>query len=376
MIMNIAKKLEVLGEAAKYDRCNYSNFNVDNFLSEKIPGIYNATGGNGCTVPLFKVLMTNKCSNDCRYCINHNKHKFDRVEFSPEEVTSIFLDYYNNRYVEGLFLTSGIPGDAESSMEDMVEVARKLRMEHEYKGYIHLKILPGTSYDLLKRAMTLADRVSINMEAATPDSFEELSSTKNYQTDIIRRMKWIKRLNNRNHDLAPAGQTTQFIVGTTSETDEEILKRVEWLYKKIGIKRSYFSQFHALKDTPMEKHEEPHPKRTSRLYQADHLVNSYGFKLEELVFEDDGNMQVDYDPKYCAALSNMDRFPVEVNEASYRELLRVPGVGKLSARRIIELRKRGVRFSRLQELKELGVVVNRAEPFIKLQSSYQTTLGF
>lgn len=189
--------------------------------------------------------------------------------------------------------------------------------------------------------MTLADRVSINMEAATPDSFEELSSTKNYQTDIIRRMKWIKRLNDRNRDLAPSGQTTQFIVGATSETDEEILKRVEWLYKKIGIKRSYFSQFHALKDTPMEKHEEPHPKRTSRLYQADHLVNSYGFKLEELVFEDGGNMQVDNDPKYCAALSNMDKFPVEVNEASYRELLRVPGVGKLSARRIVELRKRG-----------------------------------
>lgn len=374
--MNNAKKLKVLGESAKYDRCNYANFNVDNFLSGKIPGIYNASTRDGCTVPLFKVLMTNKCSNDCRYCVNYNKHKFNRAEFSPEELTSIFLDYYNNRYVEGLFLSSGIHHDAETSMENMVEVARKLRMEHEYKGYIHLKILPGSSYDLIKRAMTLADRVSINMEAATPEGFDELTTTKNYETDIIRRMKWIKRLGERDKDLAPSGQTTQFIVGASDETDKEIMDRVKWLYDKLQIKRSYFSKFTPIKDTPLENHEEPNPKRSSRLYQADYLINSYRFDLDELVFDDDGNMQLDEDPKYYAALSNMDRFPVEVNAASYRELLRVPGIGKISANRIVSLRKRGRSFNKMEELKDIGVVVSRAEPFIKLNKTYQATLGF
>ncbi len=374
--MNNAKKLKVLGESAKYDRCNYANFNIDNFLSGKIPGIYNASTRDGCTVPLFKVLMTNKCSNDCRYCVNHNKHKFNRVEFSPEELTSIFLDYYNNRYVEGLFLSSGIHHDAETSMENMVEVARKLRMEHEYKGYIHLKILPGSSYDLIKRSMALADRVSINMEAATPEGFDELTTTKNYETDIIRRMKWIKRLGKRDKNLAPSGQTTQFIVGASNETDKEIMDRVKWLYDKLQIKRSYFSKFTPIKDTPLENHDEPNPKRSSRLYQADYLINSYRFNLDELVFDDNGNMQLDEDPKYYAALSNMDRFPVEVNAASYRELLRVPGIGKISANRIVSLRKRGRSFNKMEELKDIGVVVARAEPFIKLNKTYQATLGF
>lgn len=372
--MSRARKLKILGESARYDRCNYANYNVDNFLTRKIPGIYNASTRDGCTVPLFKVLMTNKCSNDCKYCVNCNKHRFDRVEFSPEDLTSIFLDYYNNRYVEGLFLSSGINRNAETSMENMVEVARKLRMEHSYKGYIHLKILPGTSHDLIKSAMSLADRVSINMEAATPEGFEELTSTKNYETDIIRRMRWMKRLGSR-RDLAPSGQTTQFIVGATNETDQDILERVNWLYKKLKIKRSYFSSFSPIKDTPLENHEKPHPKRSSRLYQADYLLDSYKFGLDELVFDENGNMNPDMDPKYCSAISSPENFPVEVNEASYSELLRVPGIGKVSANRIVKLRKHGKCFNKMKELKDVGVVVSRAEPFIKLNKKYQTTLG-
>jgi putative DNA modification/repair radical SAM protein len=374
--MNSAKKLEILGESAKYDRCNYSNFNVENFLSRKIPGIYESTGTNGNCVPLLKVLMTNKCSNDCAYCMNHCKNSFNRAEFSPEELTSIFLDYYNMRYVEGLFLSSGIYRDPDISMENMVEVARLLRMENEYKGYIHLKILPGTSYDLIKRAMSLADRVSINMEAATPDGFEELSTTKNYQTDIIRRMKWIKRLSERNDKLAPSGQTTQFIVGACDETDQEILKRVLWLYEKLDIKRSYFSPFEPFKNTPLENQEEPPPKRTSRLYQADYLINSYGFDLGELVFDDKGDLGLDDDPKYCSAMAHRELFPVEINQAPYQELLRVPGIGKISAKRIIRARKGGKSFKKFEELKNIGVVVKRAEPFIKLNKNYQTTLEF
>ena len=372
--MNKIKKMDILGESARYDLCNYGNFNPDNFLSGKLPGIYNATASNGECIPLFKVLMTNKCSNDCRYCINHNANQFNRVEFSPEELTSIFLDYYNNRLVEGLFLSSGVPGEIDVSMERMVEVARKLRMDHEYKGYIHLKILPGASYDLIKRAMNLADRVSVNIEAATSQGFEELSTTKTFNTDILRRMKWIRKLIKRNDNFAPSGQTTQFIIGASDETDADILKRVDWLYKKMDIKRSYFSSFNSIEGTPLENRTEPHPKRTSRLYQADYLVKYYGFDLKELVFEDNGNMQLEIDPKYSAALSNIDMFPVEVNSASYRELLRVPGIGKISARRILEFRKRNLLFKNMEDLKNIGVSTKRAETFVKLNNSYQSTL--
>lgn len=374
--MNIAKKLEILGESAKYDRCNYIKPNLEKLLTGKIPGIYHATTSNGCTVPLFKVLMTNKCSNDCRYCINHDKHRFNRVEFSPEDITTIFLDYYENRFVEGLFLSSGIPQDAESSMENMVEVAWKLRNEHEYQGYIHLKILPGSSYELIKRAVSLADRVSVNIEAATPEGLEQLSSTKNYNVDILRRMKWIKRLLKRNNNHAPSGQTTQFIVGAAEETDQQILKRANWLYQEMDIKRSYFSPFEAMKNTPLDSHEEPHPKRSPRLYQADYLLNSYGFNLEELVFDDEGNLDLDLDPKYYAALSQEEFFPVEINQAPYKELIRVPGIGKISARRIIQARKIGKSFQKLEELKTIGVVVKRAEPFVKLNKTFQSRLEF
>jgi putative DNA modification/repair radical SAM protein len=372
--MNKVKKMEILGDSAKYDLCNYGNYNTDNFLSGKLPGIYNATGVNGDCIPLFKVLMTNKCSNDCSYCVNHSAHDFSRVEFTPEELTSIFLDYYNNRLVDGLFLSSGIPDDVDVSMEKMVEVARKLRLEHEYLGYIHLKILPGSSYDLIKRAMSLADRVSVNIEAATSEGFEGLSTTKTFNYDILRRMKWIKRLMKRNKNLAPSGQTTQFIVGVSDESDSDILQRVDWLYKKMDIKRSYFSPFTPMKDTPLENKKEPNPKRTSRLYQADYLVKSYGFDIKELIFNKDGNMTLEMDPKYSAALSNMEMFPVEINSASYKELLRVPGIGKISARRIIESRKQNICFKNLEDLKNIGVIISRAETFVKLNNTYQTTL--
>ncbi|MCE5214662.1 MAG: putative DNA modification/repair radical SAM protein [Methanobacterium sp.] len=371
---NLSMKLEILGESAKYDRCNYINTNVDNFLGKSIPGIYHATTSNGCTVPLFKVLMTNKCSNDCAYCINHNKHHFNRVEFSPEDITSIFLDYYQNRFVDGLFLSSGIYKDAEYSMENMVEVARKLRMENEYTGYIHLKILPGSPYDLIKRAVSLADRVSINLEAATPEGMDKLSTTKNFQVDILRRMKWIKRLLIRNKNFAPSGQTTQFLIGAGDENDQDILERASWLYDKMDIKRSYYSPFEAIKGTKLQYHEEPHQKRSPRLYQADHLLNSYGFELEELTFDADGNLDLEDDPKYVAAQANEEIFPVEINEASYKELLRVPGIGKISARRIIQSRKAGKSFEKLIQLNDLGVIVKRAEPFIKLNKNYQSTL--
>ena len=216
----------------------------------------------------------------------------------------------------------------------------------------------------------------MNIEAATQEGFSELSSTKKYDTDIIRRINWIKRLLKRDENLAPSGQTTQFIIGATDETDQQILNRVNWLYKKMDIKRSYFSPFEPMKHTPLEFHEEPHPKRSPRLYQADYLLNSYGFSLDELVFDENNNLKLDIDPKYYSALSHKEFFPVEINDAPYKELIRVPGIGKISAKRIIKARKLGNYFEKLEELKNIGVVIKRAEPFIKLNKAYQSTLEF
>ncbi|MGZ7068132.1 MAG: radical SAM protein [Methanobacterium sp.] len=371
--MNL-EKLRVLGESAKYDRCNYLSGNIETFADGKIPGVYNSTTPDGHCVPIFKVLMTNKCSNDCKYCINNIKSKLEYYKYEPVELATLFLDYFNKRYVEGIFLSSGISDEIDISMEKEIEVASLLR-DYGYDGYIHLKILPGTSFDLIKRAMRLANRVSVNIESATPDGLEEMSTTKNFKMDILRRMRWIKDLSKKDSTLAPSGQTTQFIVGATDETDEEFLKRTKWLHDKFEIRRSYYSAFNLLQDTPLENRAEPHPMRTARLYQADYLLNSYKFSMDELVFDEIGNMETEMDPKYSFAMNNMDLFPVDINESSFDELIRVPGIGKISAKRIITLRKHGRKINKLEELKNLGVAIKRAEPFIKLENSYQSVLG-
>lgn len=370
------EKLRILGEASQYDLCNYVSLNQENFTSKNLPGIYNARTQGGCQVPLFKVLMSNYCTNDCNYCINHCHNRFERIEFTPEELITVFLHYYQNHYAEGLFLSSGMPGDADQAMEKMIAVARKLRLEYEYRGYIHLKIIPGASYDMIKRAMSLADRVSVNLESATSSGFEELTSTKDYHNDVLRRMKWIERLKKRHPQMAPSGQSTQLIVGANDETDQDILKRAEWLNKHLNINLSYLSPFEPLKKTPMEEHEKPADNRTPRLYQAQFLLNSYGFSFDELVLDDDGFLFLDDDPKLVWAKLHKELFPMEINEASFKELLRVPGIGKISARKIIEARKNGMKFTKLDEIKRLGVVVKRAEPFLKLDKNHQTTLSY
>lgn len=372
--MNSRNKLKILSESAQYDLCNYVTPSVESLKNSKISGIYHATSSNGCPIPLFKVLMSNKCNNDCKYCVNHSKRIFSRVEYSPIELANLFLDYYHNKLVDGLFLSSGVCKNIDSTMERMIEVAHLLRVNHGYKGYIHLKILPGSSYDMIKRAMSLSNRVSINIEAATSDGFQELTSTKDYNIDILRRMKWIKRISKKNPNFAPSGQTTQFIVGANNESDQEILRRVQWLYKNFEIKRSYFSQFQPLKETPLEDHPKPHPKRSPRLYQADSLITYYGFELDEILFHDDGNLDLDEDPKYMMAMNNLEDFPVEINSASFKELIRVPGIGKISAQRIISKKRGGFVFKKLEDLKKVGVVIKRAERFVKFNGSYQKTL--
>lgn len=368
--MNTLKKMQVLSDSAQYDLCDYVNHHKTS--DANLPGIYHATGANGCKVPLFKVLMTNKCVNDCKYCINQSKRNFTRLELNPEELATVFLKYYNNNYVDGLFLSSGIANDIDNTMENIVEVARILRKDHGYNDYIHLKIIPGANYDSIKRSMSLANRVSLNIEAANSDGLSEISSTKDYSKDIIRRLKWINSIEKKNPSFARSGQTTQLIIGANNDTDLDVLGQIKSLYKKVNLKRSYFSSFSPVEGTEFENKQESNKKRSAQLYHADTLLNSYNFDVKELIFDDEGLLSLDEDPKYLATLEK-DIFPLEINAANYHDLIRVPGIGTISAKKILAIRKKKP-FKKIEDLKKLGVVVKRAEPFIKLEGSYQSAL--
>jgi predicted DNA-binding helix-hairpin-helix protein len=368
--MNTLKKMQVLSDSAQYDVCDYVNHYRKSDIN--LPGIYNATGPDGCKIPLFKTLMTNKCVNDCKYCINQSKRNFTRIELNPEELARVFLSYYNNDYVEGLFLSSGIAKDVDDTMEKMLDVVNILRKNYGYDDYIHFKVIPGASKDSIKRAMALANRVSLNIEAATSDGLSDISSNKDYNKDILKRIGWINSISKKNNSLMCSSSSTQMIVGANDETDLEILSRIKSLYKNYDLSRSYFSSFSPVEGTEFEKKEECNKQRTSKLYHADALLNLYKFDLNELVFEENNHLNLDEDPKYSAAIKR-DIFPLEINSAPFYELIRVPGIGTISAKRIMAIRKKKP-FKKLEELKKLGVVVARAEPFIKLEGNYQIVL--
>ena len=374
--MSTFKDLQLLSDAAYYDRCNYVNYNVDNVLEEtdKIKdGIYHAKAGNR-EVALFKILMTNQCNNDCAYCTNCMGHKYQRARLSPDALARIYMKYYENNTVEGLFLSSGIIKDADTTMEEMIEAAHILRNRYSYNGYIHLKIIPGASREHVKHAMQLADRVSINIEAATRDGLSDLSSTKNYDKDILKRLDWIDNFHRRDRSLASSGHTTQIIVGANEESDEDILKQVYNLSKKYDVLYNYFSSFTPVKGTPLENHEANNPRRTGRLYQTEYLFNQYNYTMDDIVLDDDGFLDTSNDPKYTIALEHMEDYPIDVNTAKYKELIRVPGIGLKSARRIRHLINQGEKITSLKQLQKLGANIKKCKIFVKVGGSYQSTL--
>ncbi|MDO5851351.1 MAG: helix-hairpin-helix domain-containing protein [Methanobacteriaceae archaeon] len=372
--MSLSKDIQQLTDAAYYDRCNTISYNIDQLIktiNDSNDGIYYAKNGK-CLVPLFKILQSNQCNSDCTYCTNCKKHKYQRASISPEALAKVYNQYYQEKKVEGLFLSSGIIKDADTTTEQMIKTAEILRNQYSYKGYIHLKIIPGTNKDYIKQAMQLADRVSINIESATQEGFEKLTTIKDYKIDVLRRLKWIDKLHTRDHHLAPAGHTTQIIVGANDETDNDILKTVYNLRKNYNIKENYFSNFTPIKNTPLEGHNAGKSIRTGRLYQAEHLFSSYNFKLDELHFEKDGNIALDEDPKFIAAENNPEKYPMDVNTASYKELIRVPGIGVKSARRIIHMRKQKKEIKHITDLKKIGANTRKCELFIKIKGSYQS----
>jgi predicted DNA-binding helix-hairpin-helix protein len=284
------------------------------------------------------------------------------VRFASEELARLFMDLYHRRLVRGLFLSSGIAGRPNRAMERMLDTVELLREGYGFTGYIHLKIMPGVSPDLVERAVQLADRVSLNLEAPTPEHLAKIADKKVFSQGMLEPMRWVSELAKRGLG-PPAGLTTQFVVGAADEADRDILATTQTLYQTVGLRRAYFSAFRPVPDSPLSEHPPTPRQREHRLYQADFLMRHYGFAAEELVFTPAGNLPLRGDPKLIWALHHPERFPIEINRADRDDLLRVPGIGPLSAERIIARRRR-YPLKTIEDLQACGAVARRAAPFV------------
>ena len=377
--MSLMEKLNILSDAAKYDvACTSSGVDRRNDGTgigncEKA-GICHTFSADGRCVSLLKILFTNECIFDCKYCINRSSNDVPRACFTPEEVCSLTIEFYRRNYIEGLFLSSGVIKSPNFTMELLYQTLYKLRTEYRFQGYIHVKAIPGASEELIQKIGFLADRISVNLELPTAESLRKLAPHKT-RKNILLPMRMVQNRMTENRQeiieyrnaprFVPAGQSTQMIIGATPENDYQILNVAEALYKKFELKRVFYSAFIHVNDDsnlPAKGDEGPPLLREHRLYQADWLLRYYGFEAQELLSEDKPNFNVLIDPKCNWALEHLEMFPVEVNLADYKVLLRVPGIGYKSAQRIVSARKMGV--LDFEDLKKLGVVLKRALYFI------------
>jgi len=364
LILSVPDKFKTLTGGARYDVCGYAG--PGRQISDPEHFIYRAALPGGGCVSLLKVLLTNVCINDCGYCVNQVGRDCPRSSFKPEELAGTFAEMVQKDKVTGLFLSSGIAGDPSLTMQSMIDAVHVVRKRYQFKGYVHLKILPGASFSCVEEACRIATRVSVNMEAPTAAHLARLSSRKDIHSGILERMNWVKRLTEKHPGLAPGGQTTQFVVGAAGETDRDLLVRTDSLYSEIGLKRVYFSAFRPIHESRLENLTPTPPLREHRLYQADWLLRIYGFSIKEvdLALSQSGNLPLDRDPKQLIAREQPWFFPVDINKASYVELLHVPGIGPASARKIIEVRKES-KIDSLKQLQKMRVVVKRAAPYIR-----------
>lgn len=369
--MDKLEKLALLGESAKYDVCASSSATPKKIkgavIGNTVPsGICHSFTPDGRCVSLFKVLMSNQCEKDCYYCPNRAARDVPRSHFAPEELASLFMEFYRRNFVEGLFLSSGVHHSTGKTMQELLDTLDILRTRYRFGGYIHLKILPGASDAETEKAVELANRVSLNMEAPSAVHLARLSKTKNYATEIMGGISRIHR-----HVLHKPGvsHSTQFIVGAAQESDQDILYSAERLYDSYGLKRAYFSSFQPVPGTPLDGINGTPLIREHRLYQADFLFRYYGYNIKDLAFDPGGNLDLTIDPKHAYALRHPELFPLEINRASLEELLRIPGIGPRSARKILLLRKESY-FHSIEELARIGVVTKRALPFMLLQGKH------
>lgn len=381
MKRTLQQKLAILADAAKYDAsCASSGTTRRDSRSGGLgsaggSGICHAYTPDGRCISLLKILMTNFCIYDCAYCINRVSSNVERARFTPEEVVTLTLEFYRRNYIEGLFLSSGIIRSSDDTMAAMVQIARMLRQDHGFKGYIHLKAIPEASKELLDQAGLYADRLSINIELPKDESTRQLAPQKHPKT-IRAAMGSVREAreasSQKSHRgkrpprFAPAGQSTQMIVGADAATDRDILHTSTRLYTGYKLKRVYYSAFSPIPDAsailPLIK---PPLIREHRLYQADWLMRFYGFEAVEITdIAEGGNLDLQIDPKLAWALAHRGQFPVDVNRTSREMLLRVPGLGPRSVQRIISARRSGV--LRYADLLRIGVLMKKAQPFLSM----------
>jgi putative DNA modification/repair radical SAM protein len=378
MVMDTFEKVEILGRSAQYDLCGEA-CGTDAARKKDDLGrwIYPAALPDGQRVAMLKVLLSNTCQKDCHYCANRASRDFRRVSFAPEELARAFDQMHRKGLVKGLFLSSGICGKAGRDMDQMIATVELVRKRYAFSGYVHLKILPGASFAHVERAVQLATRVSVNLEAPNAERLARIAPRKDFAANLLQPMHWVKSLIEASGGcLVPAGQTTQFVVGAAGESDREILMTTAQLYRGMRLARAYFSAFQPVVDTPLESHPPTPPLREHRLYQSDWLLRQYDFTFEDLIFDEAGNLPREADPKMIWAQVHPERFPIEINRANREELLRVPGLGPRSVARILRLRRQGA-FRTLTDLKKIGAVASRAAPFILLDGKrppYQMSL--
>ena len=375
----ILDKLKILAESAKYDVSCSSSGTVRRgkagMLGNTVGGwgICHSFADDGRCISLLKTMLTNHCIYDCAYCINRRSNDVSRATFSVSELVELTIEFYRRNYIEGLFLSSGVVRNPDYTMERLVRVAKDLRTIHRFNGYIHLKSIPGASSELVHEAGLYADRLSVNIEIPKEESLKRLAPEKDHQS-VFAPMRYIQQgmlesaeeCRHFRHAprFVPAGQSTQMIVGATPETDKDILGLSSALYRRPSMKRVYYSGYIAVNtyDPRLPALKQPPLVRENRLYQADWLLRFYQFKVEEIVDDAFPQLDLDIDPKLAWALRHPELFPVDVNQADYEMLLRVPGIGLKSARLIVASR----RFSRLgyYQLKKMGIVMKKAQYFI------------
>ena len=366
------KKLEILSADAQYDLACACSTSKDEHRRRTTDGkwIYPVTLPNGGKSVLFKTLTSNVCTNDCKYCPLREQMDIRRVSLAPEETAKVFLDYFNQQKVFGLFLSSGVIGSPDATMERLNGVAQLLRKRHGFKGYIHLKIIPGASNTAIEEAVSLASAVSLNIETPGEENLAKLSQKKRYIQDIIEPIKLISKMTSRGSRYERVKQTTQFIVGAAGEQDAQIVKYMYGLYERLKMHRVYFSAYQrGLGDESIAgEHVEPESKedilmREHRLYQVDFLLRKYAFTESDIIYEKDGNLSLSTDPKEAWALSHPDYFPVNINKASKFSLLRVPGFGPVTVKRILHQRKQN-HLSTIEDLGKVGVRLEKAKKYL------------
>jgi predicted DNA-binding helix-hairpin-helix protein len=365
---DVQQKLAILGSEASDEVTDVpATQSIQQGIKHATGFIYNAKQEGGGTSRLFKVLQTNACRYACKYCFTSCAIRRKRTTFKPDELATTFVSLNQQKRVDGLFLSSGIVPDANTTMEKMLATVERLRLKEGYRGYIHLKLIPGASFEYVERAVALADRVSLNLEAPNQARLSELAPEKEFAESMWGRLAWASSLMRRAREegrQAARSLTTQFVVGAVGESDRELLETVQRAHRELGLWRAYFSAFHPIDRSPLADSPAEDPTRALRLYQSDFMIRDYGFSYAELPFDDQGLLPRDKTPKQAWAEHNLHE-PVEVNRASRQQLLRVPGIGPKSADKIMTAR-RGTRLRDLSQLKALGVTTGWAAPYVLL----------